>query len=653
MAQKTVQNYLDEFKSQWITDLTRLKTWYDKWMSTLTWENQIAFKNAYNQYTSSLPSTTNENKTTAQDVVNKITPSNAQNTLNTAQQAYNSWQLSNADYLTIKNNAQNVKYNELNPNPLTSPVTSSPWTNNQNTDTNTNTPVNITNTADAWASAVDLQNQNIQQAQTQQWEYKNLMEWYIQEDKNTADLKIQQAEASAKREEELIKDYDNKVAQLEKEMQARYDERLNRDVEAMKQLKEVEVNKMDNEMELAKWKDEQAIKKMERDVEVQSLQANWAFNKMGAWFSAAAISTTSRIATEWANAIAWLKIQSNYNQADLQNKISKIEFDYSTEINATIDKYTDLWIKLKEQSITRIYNTQNALNKTQKEKDDAINKIRDDFRAESRKYELSIYQEMERLRDKQLDLTKQLEADLIARENREKEKVNWFMATWTWSNMSAIEKKNYADKTWMTVDELEKTHRNAIYASSVKHMQSILWADFLPSVAETDEIQSEVNRLMLTWRTMDEAITIATNRIIKRSPVYAKIQESKLAKWKATWTKIKTSDMKQMADGNWYAWTGAEWVNTWAKWSTSPSNIYLDVDDKWNRIIIDKITWEASNVRILTENERNIYWPNSQQSALPTYSYENVKAWKVQSNNTSNLSNDAFMNELNSQLGLW
>jgi len=31
---------------------------------------------------------------------------------------------------------------------------------------------------------------------------------------------------------------------------------------------------------------------------------------------------------------------------------------------------------------------------------------------------------MERLRDKQLDLTRQLEADLIARENREKEKVN-------------------------------------------------------------------------------------------------------------------------------------------------------------------------------------------------------------------------------------
>ena len=212
MAQKTVQNYLDEFKKQWITDLTKLKTWYDKWMSTLTWENQIAFKNAYNQYTSSLPSTTNTGKTTTQDIINKINTSNAQGVLDTVQKAYNSWQLSNADYLTIKNNAQNVKYNELNPYPLTSPVTSSPWNTNTNTNTNVNnnanTNVNNNTADDAWKNVVDLQNQNIQQAQAQQWEYENLMEWYIQEDKNTADLKIQQAEASAKREEELIKDYD-------------------------------------------------------------------------------------------------------------------------------------------------------------------------------------------------------------------------------------------------------------------------------------------------------------------------------------------------------------------------------------------------------------------------------------------------------------
>jgi len=131
--------------------------------------------------------------------------------------------------------------------------------------------------------------------------------------------------------------------------------------------------------------------------------------------------------------------------------------------------------------------------------------------------------------------------------------------------------------------------------------------------------------------------------------VYAKIQESKITSTKSTWTKIKTSDMKQMADGNWYAWTGTEWVNTWAAWKETPKVSKYTAAD-WTVYMIDENNNTASPVMVEWRTAVKV-WDDERWTKIEYINtYSTPLKWKTST--TSNLSNEEFFNEINSQVGI-
>lgn len=620
MAQKTAQNYLDEFKSQWITDVNRLKTWYDKWMSTLTWENQIAFKNAYNQYTSSLPNT-QTNKTTAQDVINKITPSNAQNTLNTAQKAYSSWQLSNADYLTIKNNAQNVKYNELNPNPSTSPVTSSPW-NIQATSTNTNTKATSTNTntqTNIWVSLDWITNSQ----QAQQWIINQIKEnatandeairareadinARIAEDEKIKNEKTAQAEKAYSAYEENIRNMNEKQAWFENEMRTMINDMLWRDLQNYQKTLDTQTNLQVAAQELQTYNDNKAITDYERKLEVQQMQSAWAFNKMWAAFSSSAITTWNKIAMDWAEAIAWLKVKANYNQAKIANDAAELQFEYQKDINNTIDKYTELWLKLKQQSIERVYNTTNSIISNDKEKQEQVNKISDEYIKSKRKLADDLYAELKTDRDRRLEQVQLLQQEMQAMEEINLEKSRLRVASWEYAQMSIADRRRLEWEAWLPPWTLDADMHSQINKLITETFDAVLWAWSL--VTNREAMVQEIIQEMKNGRNLETAATYVIERSLKTNPEYLAKQEA--AKQKAT---LYTAETNEKLSSMWIndfssLYTGSNWpayANNnpwnikdvwfwgeagWRGWFTKFNTI-----EDWMNALISKLDYNKAN----------------------------------------------------------
>jgi t-SNARE complex subunit (syntaxin) len=100
----------------------------------------------------------------------------------------------------------------------------------------------------------------------------------------------------------------------------------------------------------------------------------------------------------------------------MQNKLSTLEFNYTKEINRTIDTYTDKALTLKQDLINDITKLQNNLILNDKEKQTAINTAKDKFLENKRAYEDNMYKESEKLRDKALEQTKLLQEQMQLQE---------------------------------------------------------------------------------------------------------------------------------------------------------------------------------------------------------------------------------------------
>lgn len=441
----------------------------------------------------------------------------------------------------------------------------------KNTPTQTQETTTQINTAqEAQQNVVEQVKSNITEEQKAIEERKKQLEERAKEDERIKNEQLKQTELNAAKEAEITRRADEKIAEQEKIMQEQLNERIRRETEDRTALLNKQRAEQDAAAELQKFKDEEAQRKLKEEVEVNKMRSNWAFNKMWIAFSSAAISTASSIAIQWASAIAQLKTQSNYNQANIANKAADLEFNFSRDINSTIDKYTDAWINLRMQTIKRIEETSNSLLKTEAEKEAEKTRIKENFIINKKKNEDALYAEMSEYRQRALQQAKILEQELLTNENKNKERINTFISTWGWNTMTASQKQKYANQSWMTVQEIEDTKRKAIYWWAMELIASSLWNDYIPSVMETDEIISEANRLLDAWRPLEEAIRIVTNRVIKRNPLYKQTQELK------KWTIAK--QLKSL-----YSSPSVPWYNPKA------SDIVMIYNDDWTVMAYNKI----------------------------------------------------------------
>lgn len=471
----------------------------------------------------------------------------------------------------------------------------------------------INSSADASTAVVSAIKENITDVTQENIDKTNALNTRTEEDLKITEDRKKQEEDLQKFKDELTKKYETDVKSEMDSYKKSLADSYWKEIALEKTNLEAQQKANTAAIDLQKFKDEEAIKERTKELEVNRMRSAWALNRLWLAGSAYAVNSWIRLAEEGATAIAWLKINASYNEASAKAKITEQEVNYAKVINSAIDTYTEKNYNLEQDYIKLSAQTQNSLLLSEKEKTQNINKLTDTYLINKRANEDAIFNNMKAARTEILNSTKALEEQFKSEENTYKEKVNSLFTSGQWQSLSNQQKINYANKTWLSISELEGTQRKLIYSTAVKNLASVLWNDFIPSEAQTSQIISEVNRLTLAWKPLEEAINIATNRLIKSTPEYSAILEGK--KTKASWSstsKIKTSDMKQDADWNWYAWTWAEWVSTWLAWKTSgwtPPTIEQDAE--WNLLTIDKDTGKASPVYTVSEKITPWVYPYS------------------------------------------
>tara|TARA_R110000851_G_scaffold96726_5_gene209794 strand:- start:222 stop:1205 length:984 start_codon:yes stop_codon:yes gene_type:complete len=257
-----------------------------------------------------------------------------------------------------------------------------------------------------------------------------------------ASEEVAQAEVFAEKQEDIITKTNEQIVESEDEITRLSQERAVRDAESLTSVKNEEVSKAQLIVEEQRIKNGIAEKEAEQKIEVSKQQASWAFNKLGLGFSSGIILEVQRIATQGANQLALIKVTGAKYLADTQIAVAKLEQSYSSDINAIIDKYTDVAIGNKQNSIKRIADVQNNLLLNGKQKEDAINKIKDEYKTNTRGIQDNLRSEQERLADKQIAQTQQLEAQITNEQNQQKTVINGKFESGAWFNLTDTQKNS-------------------------------------------------------------------------------------------------------------------------------------------------------------------------------------------------------------------
>lgn len=412
----------------------------------------------------------------------------------------------------------------------------------------------------------------------------------IQKEREEINKAQQEREADfAKQKAESIKEMDAKFAEIEKQTQALIDQRLQRDAEDMKALKEAERTKLDAAWDLQRFRDEEALREARKGVMVSQMQANVAMNKLGLAFSTWAINMTQSIATNWFTAIAGLKIQANFNQANFQRDASQLEFDYSTEINRTIDKYTDQQIKLKEQTASRIFDTQNNLLLTERDKIDNINQLKEEYLNSKQATEEQIFKETQAARVRAETRAKNIQTEMLAEETRQRTEVARKIQNWSFHLLTASQKKQLADQANMSVEELSNIEDNFIQSQIYSMAEQIMGEDFLFTMEENIQISNTVKRLVDSGVGMEQAVDRAVADTIRKNPEYQRIQQIKREQEAAALRNAQLSWVPRVSSwGGWNISQSEMWQYEW-NWASFSTLIK-------NKFWVSITAWEAKDL---------------------------------------------------------
>ena len=426
----------------------------------------------------------------------------------------------------------------------------------------------------------------------------------IAEQKATADAAVKTQEELATKWEINIKESDARQAALEAEKQALIDKQKTEALDAAEKAKENTMSQLEKEQAAQKAKDDAAILEAQEKQAVAEMQSNWAFNKMWLTFSSWAILQTQSIATKWATAIAQLKVQASYNQAVIATKVWEIEATYNKTIRDITNAATEQSISVRTEASNRIKETQNNLLLNEKEKVKEISTILKEYKAEQYKLEDDIYVRTKEQSNKIIEQVEKLQTAMKTETTAAKEDINTLMNSWTWNTLTVAQQVEYAKKAGMSLSEVIKNVNWYINTEAYKIMKALVWDTYIPTTAQSEAIINDTNRLMSIWKSMSEAVNIATNRVIKNSKEYILKQKeeaakanynikqyTKVATAKTTTTKANTSSSSSSTPASalnreirLYEWRPVVWIINEMTWKWSPVT-----DDKWT--LIDAIDY--------------------------------------------------------------
>ena len=422
------------------------------------------------------------------------------------------------------------------------------------------------------------------------------------EDKKVLDEKKKEEEAFASEQEALIKEKENELASVQLEIDRKAEESKQAEIDLLKVEQADALLLSKQTAALQQQKDDDAIKEAEAQIELDKQRAAIAFNKLWLSFSSGIILQSQQISDNASLKIATLKVQASFNETKAAVDLNKLQLEFARDVNSTIDKYTTIQLNNKKEIAARINETKTNLLLTNKQKEDAISSLEDKYFQDKRKTEDDLKKEQERLSDRALAQTRQLEADFLNVQNVWKGRINDLLTNWAIYNMSDVEKKALADKAWISMNELNGVQQNAISSEIIKSWALIMWEDYIISWTDRAKILDKTNSLLKAGKTLQDASQIAAKEVLSQTEDFKKQQELSALSVKEKEAKLKSSIAKYYStwatSTTWYKFKWSDMVKTiWEEWQ-----IFFT-----NRVNGDTIEATQDGTQVITVGQ----WPST------------------------------------------
>lgn len=178
-----------------------------------------------------------------------------------------------------------------------------------------------------------------------------------------------------------------------------------------------------------------------------------------------AVNATQQIATSGILKIAQIKADGAYKLAGLAKEMNAIEVSHQLKINSAIDSANDAMLAHEEKSIDKINKIQTNILLTDKEKEDAITKIKKDYIDERANTSLKVYDITRKAnRDAEASL-KTLQETLAKTREDSRAEVARVVTSGGWDKLSPAQKKDYATKSGLSLQEIEGQKTTAVYSA--------------------------------------------------------------------------------------------------------------------------------------------------------------------------------------------
>ena len=435
------------------------------------------------------------------------------------------------------------------------------------------TAIPSTEDAIAEASASTLETQE---------EIETLAEDRIAEDEEIKEENIKIVENLADTKTDIIEEKDEALEEVGEKASDFSQSVTDQMVDSLEKQKELALEKWNLELEEQKITNQQAIDTAEQKVIIEEQKATWAMNKLGLWFGSGIIQEVQAIATRGATEIAKLKVTAKKLEVDTSLNISKLEFEYSKEINSLISANLETQLSLDETTAQRIADTQNSFLLTETEKAAAINDIEAEYLTSSRSIEDSLRDDQERLTDKYTTQVIDFNNRIEEQKNNWKVKINDGISSWAIYNATTAELVSMASEAWISLNELNSIKTNVISGEIISTAQVAMEdSGFIFKQAEKLIVINDAKELMSSGVDFKTAVQSTTIKMLEWNPEYKAIAENKGLKLKAE----KASLNNALSPSS-----------TLTKSEQKSWDTVQKIDDQWHIINFNQITWESTFV---------------------------------------------------------
>ncbi len=311
--------------------------------------------------------------------------------------------------------------------------------------------------------------------------------------------------------------------QYEAEIQAEYNRRQQEQIDIMKPLQEKEAQEQKAQLAAMESENRQNEEnaKIQADATYQSSLI--ALNQLGWIFSSAGINTASQIYLQGQMKISTLKAQNKYNEAKLASSIASIEYTHQKEINEIIAESKEKILTSQYNVVKAITDTKKNILLTTKEKNEKIDELLTNARADKKALQDDLYAKMKGKNETlQTNLTR-IEAMRTTMQTQAEVKVSEMITSGRWSSLSPQAKAQYAAQTWLDLATIEAKSSSLVSSAIRACLDTFIWKDFVLPASDMSSLYSQIQtKMMMGGYTLERAVTEVLSPYIEKNPEYLK-----------------------------------------------------------------------------------------------------------------------------------